>query len=305
MTEEKYWCTTVPNVPRYWSASSLSTLTECPRKFELSYVEGWHGKEDSLDLRFGSYFHDCMKMYWTAREFDWPHDLAVNHAAHYAMILGNLLPEPVRDSQKAKHKRNLVRAVVWYFDRYGDELDQIVKVKDQLAVECNFNIMLDLVNPDGEPYMIQGYLDNLRNFVEQNTCWDYKTTGKSVSDYYLMGFSPNIQSETYTLGSRVYARGNFTHFMADIVIVQITGVQFHRFPVYLTPGRLEETVQDMKCWIRFAEDCAARDYWPRCTNHCGFCEYHSVCDADPQLRINFLHSAFVEKRREVISGTIK
>jgi hypothetical protein len=302
MAVEKYWCTTAPNVPRLWSASSLSMLTECPRKFELRYVEGWKGKEENLDLKFGSFLHSCMRMYWTARWFGWTHNLAVNHAAHYAMILGDLLPPPVRDSQKAKHKKNLVRAIVWYFDEYGDEYKQIVKVKGELAVECNFNVLLDLINPDGEPYILQGYLDNLRTFVGQNTCWDYKTTGKSISDFYLMGFSPNVQSEIYTLGSRIYSEGNYTHFMADIIVIQVNGVQFHRHPVYLTPGRLEETVQDIKAWIRFAEGCAEKDYWPKSTNHCAFCEFHSTCDADPQLRINYLTSFFKEERRELIAA---
>jgi hypothetical protein len=297
MKGEQYWCTEAPAVPRIWSSSSIKTISDCPRRFQYEYVEGWGAAEESLDITFGSFFHSCMEIYWIFRHFEWSHEDAVLHAVDLALQLGTLLPEPKRDSQKAKTKKNLVRAVVWYFDEYEDEISQLVYIKDKPAVEINFSFLLDLINPDGDLYIVQGYLDNLRLFVQQRTCWDYKTTGKSVGDYYLAGFSPNIQTEIYTIGARVYSSGNYTQFMADIIVIQMTGVQFHRHPVYLTPGKLEETLEDIKGWIRLAEDCARREYYPKNTQSCGWCTFHDVCNTDPQLRTNMLRSQFVQKRR--------
>jgi hypothetical protein len=298
---EPYWCLNNPNVPRVWSSSSLATIAECPRKFELRYVEGWTAREENLDFAFGSAFHSVMEMYWRLRWNKESHQDSLDTAYQLAHKLGNTLPPPVRPKQAGKTRFGLQRTLVWYFEQHDDPLESIVAVGDnQPGIELHFNILLDLVSPDGEPYQIQGYLDSIRHFQDLYTVWDYKTTAGSISDFYAQRFEIDIQNHIYTIAARVLTDHKFTCFMADIASTALTYSDFHRVPIMLTPNELDEALLDFTAWIRAAERYAEQEYYPKNTKACTFCEFNGICNKDPVLRFNFLKSDFSEKRRDIV-----
>ena len=56
----------LPSLPTFqiaWDSTSLGTLKECPRKYQLSIVEGWRGRGESLHLRWGQLYHRALEVY--------------------------------------------------------------------------------------------------------------------------------------------------------------------------------------------------------------------------------------------------
>jgi len=274
----------------------------CPRKYELGYVEGWQTNEETLDLDWGSAFHDLLESYWRARiEFGQDHEEALRELTFVA--LDSCLPVPVRPNQMGKTNKGLARSLVWYFEKYDaeQELPTIISLADgSPAIEMKFDLPLDLINPDGEPYRLLGYLDSLREFNGSYTVWDYKTTGGSISPFYRGKWEVHIQNHIYTIAAHSLSPHTFSTFMIDVVGAGVTMSDFHRIPIMLTKGELAEALDDVHAWIRQAERYAELGYYPKNATACNWCQFKPICGKDPKIRIKYLESDFTEKRREVV-----
>lgn len=294
---EPYWCKSTPNVPAVWSASSLLTLGECPRKFELRYVEGWSGKEESLDFVFGTAFHAAMHKYWAAQIRGQSKAEALDNAIQVAWAFD--LPKPARPSQLGKTHIGLARLLTAYHDDYNDKPDMVMLVGGEPALEVEFSFLLPVVSADGTPYRMRGYIDALVNFGGCYTCLDYKTTGRPLTDWYFQKFEINVQNYIYSAAAQVLTGVDFTRFLVDAVSINQYGdVELQRKPIDLTTGEIEEGLVDVSEFIRLAEHYASRNYWPKNTAACTMCEFNNVCNKDPKTRINVLESDFIQQRRE-------
>jgi len=304
---ESYWCKNAPNVPRVWSSSSLATIGECPRKFELKYVEGWEGREDNLDFAYGSAFHSLMEHYWGLRWYGADHQKALDSTVYLSYQLGNTLPPVARPKQAGKTQVGLTRSLVWYFEVYNDSVESLVPIgrDNEPGIELHFNFALELASPDGDPYLVQGYLDSIRVFQDVYTVWDYKTTAGSISEFFAKKFEIDVQNHIYTIAARVLTEQKFTCFMADICATAATYSDFHRVPITLTEGDLSEALDDIHAWIKQAEIYAEQSYYPKNTKACTFCDFNQICNKDPQLRYSFLKSDFKENRRKFLEARNK
>ncbi len=313
MAAESYWCKTAPNVPRVYSASSLSLLSECPRKFQYQYVEGWTQRGENLDFTFGTKLHRCLEWYWR-KILQWGYDLdeALLETVHVAMALGLDLPQPLRPNQAGKTRQGLVNAIIWYIDHWKAQDDplEIAEYNSEPAIEMHFKIMLPLLNPDGESYMVQGYVDQMREWAYGLTVWDFKSTNKDPSEHYLNQFDLSLQCAIYTIGMRVLTNNPITMFMADIIGVEtrvrdlpeLIPVAFMaRKPVQLTNNELDEHLMDIQVLIKNSERYAEQNYWPKNTKACRFCDYRDICKKDPELRAPFLSTEFEQDRRTEIN----
>lgn len=56
------YCKTLPGQLRAWDATSLRTLMECPRKFQLMQNEGWRLR-GNIHLEFGTLYHEAAEMF--------------------------------------------------------------------------------------------------------------------------------------------------------------------------------------------------------------------------------------------------
>ena len=296
-SSDPYWCKTAPNVPRLWSASSLSTMADCPRRFELAYVEGWSGRGTNLDFSFGEAFHDGMETVWKSflggKSKDESLDLAI--LASWQLPL----PPPTRTSQNPKTQRGLAMALTWYFDHYNveEEAKTFIEINGEPAIELPFSMALPLVNADGDNYIIRGYLDSLRNYLGEHTVWDYKTTGGSISEFYFKRYEIDMQNYVYTAATQGLSSKPFSSFMIDAIGVGISYVSIERQPIGLTPGELDEGMLDVVATIRSAERCAEEEYYPKNGKACTFCDFKDICNKPVDSRINFLEASFTENRR--------
>src|SRR5438046_4651295 len=46
-----------------WDSTSMGLLKECPRKYQLSILEGWTPKRTSVHLLFGLWYHGALERY--------------------------------------------------------------------------------------------------------------------------------------------------------------------------------------------------------------------------------------------------
>ena len=318
-TEESYWCTTAPNVPRIYSASSLQLLSECPRKFQYQYVEGWKQKGENLDFLFGTQLHRGLECYWRSRlrcgtdvgGFT-TKETALDEAVQLLMKIGLKLPPPSRPNQAGKTRKGLVSALVWYVEHWGDQdgVEDILIFNGQPAIEMHFEISMPLINPDGEAYIVQGYVDQVKNWSYAQTAWDFKSTNKEPNDHFLAQFDLSLQCAIYTIGMRVLTNESINMFMADVIGVEtrtqglpelIPVAFFARKPVTLTEDELDEHLKDIQVYIKNQERYAEQDYWPKNTKACRFCDFRTICKKSPAQRHAFLSTDFKLDRRTVLN----
>lgn len=292
---EPYWCADL-KVPRVWSASSIATMSACARKFYYRYVRGFTAKEESLDLLFGKGFHAAAKVYWSERL---AHDAKPADALDAAIIAGArfTLPRPIRPKQTGKTPLGIIRCLVWYLDHYDDDPATFLWVGDKPALELPFRYALPLKSPDGDNYTIRGYIDSLRNFGGIHTVWDYKTTGPSVTPWYMSKFEIDFQNYIYSAAAHVLTHEEFSQFMIDVVGAGAETIALDRQPVSLTHSEISEGLKDVVTVIKRAEVCAEENYYPKNPDACTFCDYAGVCNKAPEVREMFLAGDFKEEPR--------
>ena len=57
-----------------WDATSLTALKTCPRKYQLSILEGWRSRGEALPLTFGSAIHKAMEHFHKRKAAGAEHD---------------------------------------------------------------------------------------------------------------------------------------------------------------------------------------------------------------------------------------
>lgn len=55
------FCTTLPSQRKSWDATAIRCFQDCPRKYQLSMVEGWRSNGFAVDLDFGKIYHECVE----------------------------------------------------------------------------------------------------------------------------------------------------------------------------------------------------------------------------------------------------
>lgn len=83
------FCETLPTQLRAWDATSLRAYQECPRKYQLSIVEGW--RREGTHTQWGSLYHGAIEEYDRARveglnkedALDRAYQWALENSGHY------------------------------------------------------------------------------------------------------------------------------------------------------------------------------------------------------------------------------
>lgn len=65
----------LPGMLRGWDATSLRAFMECPRKFQLSILQGWE-RADHIDVDFGRLYHEAAEMFDKLRLNGWDREAA-------------------------------------------------------------------------------------------------------------------------------------------------------------------------------------------------------------------------------------
>jgi hypothetical protein len=288
------------NIQYAWDSTSLNYLKRCPRLYEYIMIEGWQPRGENIHIRFGIELHKTLQDYEVYREEGHDHHRAL------CIVVWSLLtriwewePEPTSKSETLKSKRNLVRAVIWYLDKFSRETDPAktyILQSGKPAVEVSFRFELDWGPTEDQPYLLCGHLDKVVNFNGDLFVMDHKTTTTTISDFYFDQFDPDNQMSLYSLAAQVVISSPVKGVIIDAIQVAEGFIRPVRSFTFRNDQRTEEWLNDLAYWLRQAEEFALQGYWPQNDTACdkyGGCKFRDVCRKAPHVREQFLKGNFV------------
>lgn len=302
-----------------WDSTSLGELKTCPRKYQLSIVEGWRSKSSSVHLVFGGHFAKALERFHIFRaklSYDDALDATINLVLQDTWVPERTLPSgevieahPWESDNTKKNRETLIRSIIWYLEEYKDDPAQTVILADgKPAVELSFQFDSGLLVDEGfqsldwsekpRTYILSGHLDRLVTFGGDIFVQDQKTTSSTIGPYFFDQFSPHNQMTLYTIAGKIVYDMPISGVMIDAVQIAVGFTSFGRGLTMRSTAQLEEFLASAEVWFRTAEQYAKLGHWPMneasCNNY-GKCVFHDICNKDPRVREKFLETDF-EKR---------
>jgi len=287
----------VPNLELVWSSTTLGTLKECPRKYQLSIIEGWASRGENIDINFGWLYHGALERFQRQLALGASRTEALIFAVQWTMVEAapKLLANP---SEAAANKSlpNLIRSIVWHCDTFEqDVLEQVILASGEPAVELSFVIEAGIRAASGEDFQFSGHLDRLVRFNGHTYWHDYKTTKTTLGDNYFEQFNPDNQASLYTLASKVAFDVPTLGGFIDAAQIAVGFTRFGRKPINRTQGQLDEWLRDTRMYLAQAEVYAVTNHWPMNDKACFRCNFRDICSKDPRVRQSFLKSNYGER----------
>jgi hypothetical protein len=306
-----------------WDSTSLGYLKTCPRLYQLTMIEGWTPKDDSIHLRFGIEYHKALEEYDGFKLSGSTHDDALGECVR--LLLHRVRDWDVDTSHRPgnyKNPRSVVQLVIDYLDHYKDDpATTVIREDGSPATELSFRFELDwgpayayqILNAQtkeligkadepAQPYLLCGHLDRVVTFNDSIFVMDHKTTTAAVSPYFFDQWSPSNQMTLYTIAGQVVLNAPIKGVILDAAGVLIEKPNdFKRGFTFRTPDQLSEWLVDLKYWLTMAEGYANMSYWPMNDTSCdkfGGCKFRGVCSKDPAVRDRFLEADFVKQPPE-------
>ena len=316
-TNNNYWCTSEPNIQRAWSASSLSVFMKCEFEYYLTYVLGWRG-DDTPAQHFGKLYHESLEDYdraimrgaspkeaaiaavYKAHELTWGKPTIFDEEGKETK---RTTPEWTSDDNK-RDFFTLVRSIVWYAEKYYNDHYHTIEIGGKPAIEIPFKIALPMSNPDGDNYLLTGFLDGAVAYEEIfKLVRERKSTGTTISGRFFERFSMDNQANMYTLAGGVMLGEDFHGILYDVCQTAVNFSEYARHEERRTDDQLEEWLDDIMRWIEKAERAAEEKKWVRnlasCGNY-GGCVFRDYCSKSPSVRDHFMPLGMEKKRRTLI-----
>ena len=299
-----------------WDSVSLGLLKECPRKYQLSMVLNWQPKQRSHHLDFGIYYHTAiehwLKLKAEARlknknagiaiqaSSDEIHEWATREAIRKALTISFGYETGMKKGvpDKAKTREMLIRALVWYFERYKDDncVTHILE-NGKPAVELSFRFEI------GNEQMLAGHLDHIVHYGDGLYVQDHKTTGSTVTGasakYFFSGFNPDNQMTLYSTAASIAFHTPVRGVMIDAAQLAVGFVEFARDLTHRTEAHLVEFLEGVYGYRRMAEAFHKAGFWPMNEKSCGMyggCAFREICARSPQVREKFLRTDFTQDK---------
>ena len=293
----------LPTLQTQVNSSSLGPFKQCPRRYYYEIVRGLRTRERQIDLEFGTLFHTFTEHYDRLRLGGEPHSHALESTIELALraTWNSELHRPMVFDHSQKNRMGLIRTLVWYLDRYGEnDLELLILPDGSPALELSFAFDSGYASQEtGEPIQFIGKLDKLVRLNDKIYILDRKTTRSGLGTRYFERYSPDNQFSLYSLAGRIICSLEVQGLIADAVQV---GMDFSRFERALVPRPLEILEEWLfeatSWWLPFMDRCASEGYWPQNDKSCGLyggCPFREVCSMRPGARETWLERSFVVK----------
>lgn len=299
------------NIQFAWSSSSLDLLKTCPRLYELTMIQGWQSRDESIHLRFGIEYHTALQDYALFRSRGVRHDDAIHDTIR--SLHGRVFDWNVDRNTRAgkyKNRESIVGLVIDYLDHFVDDpAKTFIMANGEPAVELSFRFALDWGPQSAgafgndqtqpfveQPYLLCGHLDRVVNFNDDLYVMDHKTSIQTIGTYYFDQWSPSNQMTLYTLAGNVVLNSPIKGVVISAAQILLEKPNaFARGFTYRTSDQLHEWMEDLRFWLGQAEAFATANYWPMNDTSCtkfGGCKFKEACSKSPQVRESYLKAAF-------------
>ena len=305
---ESLFSIALPSMPIAWDSTMLGLLKECPRKFQYVILEGWQSSGFAAHLEFGIAYHKALETYDLYRAENDDHIDAVLKTVDFCLRYGyrddagHFYPYDAQFTREpSKTRDTLLRSVVWYLEHFKFDYAKTKLLRSgKPAVELSFKLELDILNPDGQPYLLCGHLDRVVEVDKSLWITDRKTTKNQLNARYWQQFTPNNQMSLYYAAGKIVLNEPIRGIIIDAVQIGATFSAFARHQITRTPGIQDEWLRDTYTWVETALKYASEGYWPQNDKSCGNyggCPFQPICSKDPKVRAVFLKNEGYHKRQ--------
>jgi len=294
------WSEYIPDLQIAWDSTTYRTFLECPRKYQYAHISGWRSTRDAPALSFGILMHKAVETYHVLKAAGATEKIALRQVVKFCMRDGLVLNQIAGRMDKPDNARTrsaLVRAALWYLFTHQDDVAKTyILANGKPATELSFRVSLDLMSPDGIPYIWCGHIDRVIEMDGALMPSDLKTTAYALSDRWFEQFSPNIQMSGYLFACKIILPSvPINKILIDGVELKVNFNRYMRAFTSRTPAQMEEWLFNIHTHIRHAEVYATERYWPMNEQSCdkyGGCVFRRVCSRDPASRKTWLEADF-------------
>ncbi len=294
-------------------STSLKAFKNCPRYYYYSIILGFQPRHESVHLTFGLLMHQSLEHYHHARAQGKSHADSLDFAIDFALKATwvKALKRPWQSDDTYKNRWTLLRTVVGYLDKYGenDSLETVILANGKPAVELSFSFRSGFVSrTTKEDILFSGHLDRLATLNGDAYIPDTKTTKSELSARFWCSFNPSTQFGMYLLAGEIVYKLPVKGLIVDGAQVLVSESRFDRHLITKDKFQMEEFYSGTGKWLARMEDCAdeansgaiedpSQAYEMNeesCSKYLG-CDFQSICSRSPSSRQVFLEQGF--KRR--------
>ena len=189
MAENKAFSKHVQFLQLAWDSTSIGALKTCARYYQYNIIFGYSTKAENVHLVFGLHLHSIIEHYYHCRAEGFDHKTAIESATLLAaeLTFNKELGRPWFSDEPTKNRLSLIRAIVWYLDKFEhDNMQTVILKNGKPAVELSFRHETGL-NTDltGEEYLLCGHLDRVVYWNDNIWGLDHKAqplTAKVLTD---------------------------------------------------------------------------------------------------------------------------
>ena len=284
--------TILPRLQLAIDSTSLGAYKTCPRYYQYSILLGWEPKGKSVHLLFGLWMHEGREKYYLDRWNGISHEDALANTIHWALkaTWDSKLSRPWISNHSTKNRLTLIRTLVWYLDKYGndDPLETVEVAPGKPAVEVSFSFGTGRRSQDGEEFLLCGHVDRVVKLNAAQYISDLKTTGSILYQDWFDQFTPDNQFTLYITAAQVVFHAPISSLIVDGIQILANGSRFQRGLVERKESQIEEWWDEtINWWLSLMEQSARSNYYPQNDKACGNyggCPYRPVCSKPPSLR---------------------
>lgn len=219
-----------PGVRMVWTSSTLAAYRRDPFTYYLRYVRGLGEGRDRTAMDWGSLYHDATGAMHTA----W--SMGEDRDAVLAAQLARFPHAELADPPLACHTNQaLARALIWYDAWWHGQPRRYVPAlhpdkRPMLEVEWELEVPGEPA-PNGQPYVLQGHLDQV--VLREGRMWivERKTTKKTIGANFWRTYDPSYQMHCYLLAGQALFGDLFGGVMYEGCQTAVGFTRFHTHDV--------------------------------------------------------------------------
>lgn len=302
MEAESPFSLVVPQLQVAIDSTSLGEFKTCPRKYQLSILEGWQRRIESVHLTFGLLIHRASEIYHHLKFEGADHEEALKGVVSWGLkkTFNSTAGKPWNSDDPQKNRFTFIRSIIWYFDHFKDDPFKTILLNNgKPAVELSFQFDSTFSYSTAEPIRICGHLDRLATFSDYTFISDIKTTKNTISKSWFDKFTPDNQFSTYSLAGKIFYKVETQGLIVDGWQVSVNFTKFERQIIERNPYQLDRWWKELPFWFSQMERCATDQYWPQNDKSCnlfGGCQFRGVCSAKSKQSADLILSQdFVQR----------